>query len=107
MGWLDDFTTRMMQSNEVQQVQEEVGKMLAGRLTEEFVKIIDPPRGNLTPAEIAAGMTGEAPQAAIEPSTQYQTMMAGFQLPSVSPKMIAAAGAALIGLYLLVSKRGK
>ena len=105
---LDDLWTRILQSNEVSQVTQEVGKMFANRATEEFVKIIDPPKGNLTPAQIAQGMTGEPPPGnAIQPSQQYQAQAMLSNIgAAINPKMVALVGAGLIGLFLLTGKSG-
>ncbi len=64
-----------------------------------FVKVGEAPKGNLTAAQIAAGQTGQAEQAAIAAPAS------GMQMVQNNMMYIIPVVAGLIGLALLMKKR--
>lgn len=100
IGWLDDLGTRISQAADTAKATPEYATIetyLKTRAVEEVVKVIKPPTGNLTAAQIAAGQTGQ-PQ-------QNQVIAVPQSIAGLDPKILIMGGIALVGLYFLMGSK--
>lgn len=61
MGWFDDLRARVEQSQEYK----DISSYLQNRAVDAVVKVIEPPKGNQTAAQISSGQAGAAAQNAV------------------------------------------
>lgn len=94
MGLFDDL--KKQAEGAVSQLGSNVQQYIKSNVSAAFVKVGEPPKGNLTPAEIAAGQTGEPPPVA--PAASFQAAMS-----SAMPYLPIIAG--LVVLALVLKKR--
>lgn len=91
MGLLDDI--KKAGEEAAKKLGSNVQDYLKSNVTAAFTKVGEPPTGNLTPAQIAAGQTGQAQQAAIAaPASGMQQVMGnmGMILPIVAGLVVLA-----------------
>ena len=99
MAWIDDIKTRLEQS--VDKQYNDIESYLKNRVTDIVVKIGEPPKQNLTAAQIEAGQTAQpAPIAAPASGVQsvIQSQFSQFLFP-----LVLAVG---IG-YVMFSKKSR
>jgi len=97
MGLLDDLKKAGEEASK--KLGSNVQDYLKSNVTAAFVKVGEPPRGNLTAAQIAQGQTGQAPQAAIAAPAS------GLQMISGNMGMIVPLVGGIILLALLMKRR--
>jgi len=95
MGLFDDI--KASASSAVSQLGSNVQDYIKTNVTQALVKVGEPPKGNLTPAQIAAGQTGSTPPVATAASVVQNAAS------SMMPYLPILAGAAL--LILVLKKR--
>lgn len=97
MGLFDDI--KKQAESAVSKLGSNVNDYLKTNVTAAFVKVGEPPKGNLTPEQIAQGQTGQAATAQVaQPASGMQSMMSG-------PMMYALPIVAGIVVLALVLKR--
>ena len=103
MGWLDDLQVRAQEI--ASEGLTDINEYLSSRVNT-VVKVGPPPTGNLTPAQVEAGKTGQAPAVA-PPAALADAEKAGFSfaMPDLAKYAIPAIiiGAAA---YYFSKKRG-
>lgn len=83
----------------VSQLGSNVQDYIKSNVTAAFVRVGEPPKGNLTPAQIAAGQTGSTPPV-VTPASMVQSAMG-----SVMPYLPILLGAGVLALVLLKKRR--
>lgn len=99
MAWIDDIQARLEQS--VQNQANDIQTYLKNRVTDVVVKIGEPPKQNLTTAQIEAGQTGQTPPIAAPASgvqNVIQNQLSQFMLPLL---VVAAVG------FVMFSKKSR
>lgn len=94
MAFIDDLQARLQQS--VQNVGNDINSYIQNRLTDAVVKVGEPPKGNQTAAQVAAGQTGQAQPMAVSASQA----ISGFDLK----KLLIPAAVLAVGYFLLSKK---
>ncbi len=99
MAWIDDIQTRLEQS--VNNQFNDINSYLKSRVTDVVVKIGEPPKGNLTTAQVEAGQTGQTPPVAAPAGgvqNVIQNQLSQFMLPLL---VVAAVG------FFMFSKKSR
>lgn len=92
MGLFDDIKKQAEAA--VGQLGSNVQDYIKTNVSAAFVKVGEPPKGNLTPAQIAAGQTGQPP-AIVQPASMMQNAMS-----SAMPYLPIIAGVVVLALVL-------
>lgn len=92
MGLFDDIKAQAQTA--VGQLGSNVQDYIKSNVSAAFVKVGQPPTGNLTPAQIAAGQTGQPP-AIVPPASAMQNAMS-----SAMPYLPIVAGLVVLAIVL-------
>lgn len=97
MAFIDDLEARLKQST--QNIGNDINSYIQNRLTDAVVKIGEPPKGNLSAAQLAQGQTGQGQ--AIAPAASVVSSRMDFKKLLIPGAIVLALG------FFLLSKKSR